>query len=194
MKTIQINLYKFSELSDAAKKRVREKFSDYFPFECDLLTEDFREILADKFGICGDIQIDWSLSYCQGDGVAFYGKPDADKLLEKHEELRKLLQEYPKGDYDPSLWVEIRNCSTHYHHYNTMQVSCDVEDVNREQSCRELDDKVYIFLVQLFRGASKYLEKIGYESIEAHNSESNMNECLEGLGEEFLESGRFYYE
>ena len=49
--------------------------------DAEFLTEDFKSQLA-EFGF-EETEVYWSLGYCQGDGVAFYGRVHAENLKEK---------------------------------------------------------------------------------------------------------------
>jgi hypothetical protein len=73
--------YKYDNLSDQAKDNAREWFitSDYDYFDSDALEESFREsIEMSGFDVS---KVYFSLSYCQGDGVAFEGRLDIRRFL-----------------------------------------------------------------------------------------------------------------
>ena len=88
MRTVTItknyDVYKFHELSEDAKEKVREWYLDgQEPF---IFTDDCENDLYNLFGD-NNLKVQYSLSYCQGDGFNIYGKIDAESIfncLEKH--------------------------------------------------------------------------------------------------------------
>lgn len=84
--------YTYDELSDRAKDNAREWFitSDYDYFDCDALESSFCESI-EMAGFDID-KVFFSLSYCQGDGVAFEGRLDIRRFLNPE-----------NSDYVPSL-------------------------------------------------------------------------------------------
>lgn len=88
MKTVTItktyDVYKYNELSDSAKEKVKEWYlQGQEPF---IFSEDCKEDLRNLFGK-NNLDVQYSLGYCQGDGFNIYGKIDAENIfncLEKH--------------------------------------------------------------------------------------------------------------
>ena len=79
MRTEEIKIYKFEELGEEAKKIAREWYkecmSNDFRVESEIITEILTETATDEMhNMIKDINIAWSLSNCQGDGVSFTGK------------------------------------------------------------------------------------------------------------------------
>lgn len=76
----------FKELSEEAQKRALDKWRnkgwDWDQTDADQLSELFKEILVEK-GFLDDVVPNWSLAYCQGDGVCFSGHIDAEKLFQQ---------------------------------------------------------------------------------------------------------------
>jgi len=75
MKTKTINLYEFSELSKEAKEHAINKWyenEDYSYLE-DVLTESLKSLLKENGCEYNAIQVLYSLSYSQGDGLCFTG-------------------------------------------------------------------------------------------------------------------------
>lgn len=101
----EIILYKYDELSDKAKDEAKEnmrkdKVNDYV--YCDILTEDLNTLLKELFPN-SDLEIQYSLNYCQGDGLNIYGKLNLndmyntlkDKLnIEEQKYIEFLLNEF----------------------------------------------------------------------------------------------------
>lgn len=57
--------------------------------DAEFLTEDFKTQLA-EFGF-EEAKVYWSLGYCQGDGVAFYGRVHMESLKEKDRKAKRLI-------------------------------------------------------------------------------------------------------
>lgn len=187
METISIDTYQFDELPKEVQEKVVDKTRDTFKIDSDLITEIFKEELANK-GLPNE-DIRYSLSYCQGDGVAFYGNIDIDLLCEKDEKAKDLIEAIRKFDPDVYLAITIKK-SSHFHmydHYNTMDLY--IEDDFHWAS--EEEEKKFIrrltelekYLKDLIKDTSQELERIGYADIESQLSDENIidfltaNEC-----------------
>jgi hypothetical protein len=194
-------VYKLSELSPEAQKKAIEKRaqlnSEDFPTF--MLTEWFEQELTNHYGYggCAD-KIEWSLSSCQGDGVAFYGTltgEDKHKLVNRlfngsaHKNDRAILHKViDAGD----LNIEItKNSYGHrYSHYNTMEVEMEYPDTTMRR-----EGLLQAFLEAIkedVKATSKELQKDGYSDIEEHSSEANAKEQLAEDGVEFYANGTIY--
>lgn len=79
MRTVSINydVYKYQELSEQAKKQAKEwyletKDADWFKEDCDMwLSETFSN---------SKLEVQFSLSFCQGDGLNIYGNVDYNDI------------------------------------------------------------------------------------------------------------------
>ena len=95
---------KFSELSDKAKNKAREWYKYGFGADDDSIVTDIRERFREMLIENGfdDMKFFWSLSYCQGDGVAFEGPVDLNHYLavrdKRDEEMTKLDMADPRFD------------------------------------------------------------------------------------------------
>ena len=67
----KFNVYQYSELSDEAKAKVRSWYIDD-PVRSEELTFLINQDLENLFPN-SELKVEWSLSYCQGDGVNVYG-------------------------------------------------------------------------------------------------------------------------
>ena len=178
MQEITIIVYSIDELTGEAKKRAVEKVQTILheTFEPSFLTEHFKELLKEK-GLPG-LSVYWSLSYCQGDGVAFYGKVDIDALL-ACEACKPI---WPELRYLQSLdfghEIEITGVNSRYYHHNSMKVTTHYPGFGLDKSLYKVEDlieerraAVYFFLDRYIKGISKELEKVGYAEIEYQTSE-----------------------
>ena len=76
VKVLKINLYSFDQLSEDAKKNAISKWYDIedYPFLADDLTENLHELLQSEGVESNGLQLLYSLSYSQGDGLCFTGE------------------------------------------------------------------------------------------------------------------------
>ena len=174
----------FWELNRQAQEMaVAEEREDGERFDWDdaaILTEDFKMQLAER-GF-PNVDIFWSLGYCQGDGVAFYGSVYPEDLKEKDADARKFIEALEKaGD---CLRIGITGENNHYHHWNSMTVEVEFEEdgetlpprlriarpVLREEFEEYLSDKV--------KEISRELEKSGYAEIEYRYSDDAIRDEL----------------
>lgn len=75
--TKKINLYEYNELEEKAKERAKENFLETRrELDNDMFTEIAMEIIRNYFQFTDGLEIQYSLSSSQGDGVNIYGKFD----------------------------------------------------------------------------------------------------------------------
>lgn len=176
----------FWELNRQAQDvAVTEEREDGERFDWDdaaILTEDFKMQLAER-GF-PNVEVFWSLDYCQGDGVAFYGSVYPEDLKEKDADAKKFIEVLEKaGDV---LSIGITGENNHYHHWNSLTVEVEFEEegetlpprlriarpVLREEFEEYLSDKV--------KEISRELEKSGYAEIEYRYSDDAIRDELSG--------------
>lgn len=150
-----------------------------------------------KAGFPDGLNIEYSLSYCQGDGVAFYGWLDTDDLINlfnvlnpkqkrKQKMFANLLNHIESWEFSYDLNVEIvRNQFGHcYSHWNTMELSAKTSEwLTFFEDCEARKDwyfpatKVGKYkmlwdgfiegLEQHIKDTSREMEAVGYRIIEA---------------------------
>lgn len=172
----------FDELNDKAREfAVSEEQTSGERFDWDdaqFLTEDFKHELTER-GFC-DVEVYWSLGYCQGDGVAFYGRVWASDLKEKDERAKVLIDRLERAGDDIS--IEITGANGHYHHWNSMTVEVEFDS---ELETDELPSRLKIvrpiwreeleeYLSEKIKEISRELEKSGYAEIEYQTSEETI--------------------
>lgn len=82
--TVEYKVYKYNELSDEAKEKAKEWYLN--GQESFIFTDMCKEDLYNLFGK-NNLDVQYSLSYCQGDGFNIYGTIDAESIfncLENH--------------------------------------------------------------------------------------------------------------
>lgn len=182
-----IEVYGISELTGKAKDRAlnwaRENSIGY---EASDITEQIKEYAFDKFGISMNTDCYWSLSYCQGDGVAFYGEIFFADMRRHDEELDRLVGILEESDvivYGKSGQLG------RYNHWNSMDITveCDSYTEEHEKTCLKIQECIK----RILKEASRECEKFGYKIIDEQNSEEYLTEELENCGALFTQSGRF---
>ena len=176
----------FDELSEKAKESaIENERSNGRRFDEDdaaFLTEDFQNQLAEK-GFEA-VKVFWSLGYCQGDGVAFYGGVYADDLKGKDPETKKLIERLEKAGDEIS--IEITGANNWYHHRNSMTVEIDFENENEEE---DLPARLKIalpfwreefenYLSEKIKEISTELEKSGYAEIDYRYADETISQEL----------------
>lgn len=79
--TKSYDVYTYDELSDEAKKKVKDMFLQWRGEDGSIFNEDCKNALAELFPN-SDLKAQYSLSYSQGDGFNTYGKLKATDLID----------------------------------------------------------------------------------------------------------------
>jgi len=151
MKTKTINLYTLDELTEVAKEKAREWYKEGNDYR-DLLDEMNEElhVLLKEHGMKGDdVEVFYSLSYCQGDGAMFVGRVQWK-----------------------SYTADIKQ-SGHYYHENSKSYSLVSTKTDKEAS-----EKAYADFENLYVNICNTLEKKGYEYIEYENSDESVDDNI----------------
>ena len=139
------------------------------------VTEQFAEL-----GIVTDGSVQYSLGYCQGDGVAIYGNLDLEKLAEKDADVKQIVQQAEK--IDTLIAVRITGRGNRYHHWNSMTVEVEhdrgfnfssrfdritLENRNKLYSrADKLASRLRKVVDQILKDASKTVEPLAYNWID----------------------------
>ncbi|HLM59899.1 MAG TPA: hypothetical protein VK308_03745 [Pyrinomonadaceae bacterium] len=178
----------FSELARQAQEfAVSEEQSRADRFDWDdaeFLTEDFQTQLT-EYGF-EETEVYWSLGYCQGDGVAFYGRVHPESLKEKDRVAKRLIAALEAaGD---EFYIEIMGRNSHYHHWNSMTIEIEFEnDIDNEDLPARLKiarpalrENLEKYLAERVKEISRELEKSGYAEIEyRYDKETIRNDLTE---------------
>jgi len=174
MNEYTVRRYSFSELNEEARDKAiadtRNRLLEWLREE--EITDHLEYQLEEDLGsLPDDITIAYSLSYCQGDGVALYGriyKSEAPDLS------------WPEGSHYIDL---VRNSwSNHYSHYNSFNV--ELSDENDEPI-----DLSGSSIEKQLRLLCKKLETLGYKYIERETNEISALQFL--TDQEAEEEGAF---
>lgn len=191
-----IYVYQYDELTVEAKENARkwfaESLNEEFSYETDCITEMFQNEL-EELGYNG-MEVNWSLSYCQGDGVAFYGTLFTTELVKLAERLlsdkeyRRLKAIATGEDFS----IEINRNSYRYNHYNTMETFLnDYHVFGDYPKVWELLQKLERAVSNDIKDISRELEKKGYKEIDYYYSKEYAEDSIRANSYEFdVDGGR----
>jgi len=120
----KIITYTIDELSPETRKRAIESFRPH-AFDDDdasMLTEEFERILSEKAIM--NAKANWSLGYCQGDGVCFSGNVDIPEVIGMNKLTQfAALEQIAQND---ELSARIHHKNSRYCHWNSMTVEMEL--------------------------------------------------------------------
>jgi hypothetical protein len=202
MRQAKVNLFSVKELTGKAKDKAIEAGREWHnaTFDSADMTEQLKEYADEKHGVVTP-ECNWSLSFCQGDGVAFYGVVDLDKLAAKHENVKKIIDAATEIDVTLSVTSEGRN--NRYHHWNSMAVSAEHDTGYRysekyrnedegplEEKADKLANELQEAVAEILKAASRDTQQWGENCILADSEDSAIEELLEGNEWEFDVNGK----
>jgi len=163
METKTINLYEFKELGKNIQEKVlnefRERNEHYFLN--DFLKESLNnELENNNIKVIGDLELFYSLSYCQGDGLSFIGSFEYKNI---------------------TITAKQGSLSNFYCHSDTIDLF--FEDENGEEIN---DDETF---KNLYHSICQELEEKGYSEIEENNSDESIKEDIERNEYKFRSNG-----
>ena len=187
MRTITKDVFKFDELSEAAKDEARAWYREGSDFDADAVIEDFKTII----GLMGfyDINVMYSGFSSQGDGACFTGRyayaKGATQAVKEYAPLdaellriAKSLQAAQRAAFY-KLNARISHSGNYYHENSINVETCDERDEYR--ACYDLTDEV--------RHLSQWL----YARLEAEydyqNADSTVDENITCNDYEFYADG-----
>lgn len=178
--TTKIIGYEFSELSEDIQRDWYTKDSEclhYDAEECFIqpLVEGFQEQLDEDYGAT-DIEVNYDLSYGQGDGCSFTAFFDVDTVLTNLDYWQYLADDLNSGLIEIDD-IRVVRCgrSNYYCHENTCEVEIDWE-CNPEYSDKEFDrlqelvDAVSVVITNEIRDKLRDLKRELYDSYEVATS------------------------
>lgn len=195
MKIVEVKVFKFEELSDAAKqvaiahqRKVENESSDFVT----MFSEDCHERLKER-GF-EDPKVQYSLSYSQGDGLSFSAKR-YNKLEDLFNEVlgagktktAKLLAENMTqkftGNNGHYCYASKGDVDIYLENYTS---SINVKNTNRID---EVVGKVLAKMEDLYMSICDELEKDGYADLDNRNSDEYLKDTIEANEYEFEEDG-----
>ena len=208
VETVEYEVYKYSELSEEAKEVAKRWWldgQDSYGF-----TEDVKEDLKCLFGD-NDLDVQYQLSYCQGDGFNISGEVDTEnifKCLEEHRagtqlaEFENYLTDKEKKTilhYASEVGGKIKLPANSRYGYSLAEYievadewEEDLEYYSGYSNINKETLKKFETLVrEIFGTLCKVYEKWGYEYFYEIDDET-MEEICEANDYEFLENGKIF--
>ena len=209
--TREYKVYNFSELSEDAKEKAKQWYldDDFRPQEFEnIYTEDLHYLFNNS-----DLKMQFSLSYCQGDGLNIYGKldlmdvfaaiRDTDHSGEQFKQYKDLFSEHEQKTIEAYMEACGREIELPYnrHYCYCIDDRVDFADewIEILEYCRnkniQIDTirKMEKLVGTMFENLSATYEKYGYDYF--YNADDEVvNETCEANGWRFLEDGTFFAE
>lgn len=207
----EYKVYNFSELSEDAKEKAKQWYldDDFRPQEFEnIYTEDLHYLFNNS-----DLKMQFSLSYCQGDGLNIYGKldlmdvfaviRDTDHSGEQFKQYKDLFSEHEQKTIEAYMEACGREIELPYnrHYCYCIDDRVDFADewIEILEYCRykniQIDTirKMEKLVGMMFENLSATYEKYGYDYF--YNADDEVvNETCEANGWRFLEDGTFFAE
>lgn len=209
MKTVAVEykVYKYNELSNEAKEKVKQWYLEgQEPF---IFTEMVNDDLYNLFGK-NNLDVQYSLGYCQGDGLNIYGEISAEDIfncLEKHnggtqlekfenmltEKEKKTILAYAKECNAIKLPMNNRYCYSLADYIDIAEDwGYDLENYSGYSNINtEALNKFENLVKGIFTELCRSYENWGYEYF-YEIEEEELEEVCEANGYEFLEDGTVF--
>lgn len=216
MRTIEVNLYQFDELSESAKEKAREWYRN-ISVDCENLLEDHEEDFETVGNLLG-IEFDkrsvprmdgkvnqhpkiWYSGFSsQGDGLCFegtYSYVPANKIREyapQDEELHRIADKLAEIQ---SLYnYQIHASITHQGRYYSASINCSVNDSEIDENGNEIEKELFAsdddMIQQLLRDLMRWMYRRLESDYEWRNSDEVVDDNIRANEYEFTENGDRY--
>ncbi len=193
MKTIEIQLYKFNELSEEGKQNAIEKErnrEDYYFL--DMFSDDANEKISEA-GFKGNVKLQYSLSYSQGDGLSFCADY-FDKLNDLFTEVLGPRKQKTIDCLINNISFSLKGNNGRYCYASKSDLDLELDNyyVKSQTNIDLVINKVREKLEDLYMDLCKELEKNGYSEIEFQDSDECISENLISNDYDFTEDGKMY--
>lgn len=190
--------YTYDELNDQAKEKVKQWYLEN-EIRNDIFYEDICEYLNTEFPN-SELKVDYSLSYCQGDGLNIYGTLNLYDFLDKWqtgEKEKRTIQFY----IDQAIYKYTFERNNHYCYsckfidkkYINDSV-CEWIDELKYQQMKNINEELitqfYTDMINYFEELDNQFEKDGYKYLYDCDDEE-VKECCEANDYYFTETGEF---
>ena len=191
-RTIRTKIYKFEELSNEAKEVAIENYRNKQEIYLDFFNDNAKEQI-EQAGFYDDVELQYSLSYSQGDGLSFSCNRVEESIL------LSFFAEILGENKEKTAKLIIENCSfentgnkgSHYCYASTNDITFEFDDYGgKRNNIHEMVSQVEKKLAIKYFDLCKELENQGYKDIEYQRSEENISENLIENEYEFLSNGK----
>ena len=201
IETVDYKVFTFSELSEEAKEKVKERvLDDRSMFDTDIFTQDCIEHMRCKYGM-DSLDVNYSLGYCQGDGLSFTGEVDIIDFLEYPSNKELLEKNFTPKELKriAFLYNELGNIKIErytHHYYHRYSVSFDYKSYLSDylsgiKLLEDTSEKFRRFIKSIFMEECSYLENQGYKFF-YEISMDEVEELCDCYDWEFLEDGEIF--
>lgn len=197
--TEEYKLYTYNELSEEAKEKVKEWYLDD-EMRATFFYEDKKEFLVENYKR-SNLEIIFSLSNCQGDGLNIEGKINLYDFAEKwkaDEKSKRTIEHYIDNSFDEYTFESNRqycySCKFIDRKYIDDTITEFIDDLKYNGIRGIKSDVIKAFfndMIDHFEELDEEWEKAGYKYF-YDAEESEIAECCEANNYEFLEDGTFY--
>ncbi len=196
MRTIRTKVYKFEELNNNAKAVAIEWYKKYDEVYLDYLNDSALEQI-EQAGFYDDVELQYSLSYSQGDGLSFSCNEVKESLL------LSFFAEILGENKEKTAKIIIENCSfenignkgNHYCYASANDITFELDERGRKfesNSINKVVSQVESKLQRLYFDLCKDLEKQGYADIEYQRSDEVVVENIIANDYEFTINGNIF--
>ena len=192
MEKITLNLYNINELSNESKQYAIEQYQktndyvDLYFFKEDV-TEQLKELGWNN------IELQYSLGYCQGDGLSFSGKLDLEWFLKnKYSKKLSKYKIWAISEYVYSIFSEGNKGHYSYSSKDQIEFDYNYQDNKQRKNIDKLWQDVLIEIKNDYVRTCREFEKRGYDEIEYQNSDEYIIDYFESNDIKFLENGRLF--
>lgn len=201
MRTItkKYKLYTYNELSEEAKEKVKEWYLDD-EMRSTFFYEDKKYFLAENYKR-SNLEVIFSLSNCQGDGLNIEGKINLYDFAEKwetDEKSRRTIEHYIDNSFSEYTFESNNrycySCKFIDRKYIDDTIMEFIDDLKYNGIRGIKTDVIKAFfndMIDHFEELDEEWEKAGYKYF-YDAEESEIAECCEANNYEFLEDGTFY--
>lgn len=193
----EYEVYSYQELEEEAKERARQTISQSIvEMNFDYLEEDLLTILEEDYDLKeSNVDLHYSLSYCQGDGLSF----DCKDLLESKYFKNKMYENLSIGEKislskmlsKGELSLFTKRSGNHLYQYS---LHSDVQAITNfyhwGKNKEALVDKILHKLGKVYMEICSRLEKIGYERYNVEEKE--IEEYIDAYDIEFCKTGHIF--
>jgi hypothetical protein len=187
--TKEYKIYNFNELSKEAKEYAINNWYEHedYPFLEDDILEGLKQI--DKYFF--DVELQYSLSYSQGDGLSFKGTLNLKKFLDEKysKKLRKSYQ-HALWDYIYSVNSTGNGGNYCYAHKNDIEYTENYNDCKEHKYIDKLWDDVLEEIKEYYIELCDKLEKYGYSILEYRMNNEEFLELCEANEYNFYKDGK----